>query len=143
MTSLFTDSHLLASVSPACYSPTNTGERSEESSPDRKLLDDTYQMRNHIHHTADRRCILALHNLVQPRKPKTLHHQLVLHRRGDLRAVVLDLDLARLLCHCSILWISERHALTVPCSLNLYCLTLRALPLSCHAEPQPQPCHAA
>src|SRR5581483_6813003 len=56
------------------------------------LLDDANQVRNLLHHAANRRTVLALDNLVQPRKAQALHNELVLHRRADLRTIVLNLD---------------------------------------------------
>src|SRR3984885_2953521 len=64
-----------------------------------QLLDDAHQMRNGLHHAADRRRILTLHDLVQPGEPQALDHLLVLLRRRDLRAVVLDQQCLLRLCH--------------------------------------------
>src|SRR5882757_6241191 len=64
-----------------------------------RLLDDAHQMRNCLDHAADRRRILALHDLVQPGEAQALDDLLVLLRRRNLRAVVLDQQCLLRLCH--------------------------------------------
>src|ERR1017187_2700577 len=57
------------------------------------LFDDAHEMGHLGHHAADRRRVFALDNLVETGKAKPLDDQLVLDRRTDLRAMVLQFDL--------------------------------------------------
>src|ERR1700681_2773946 len=64
-------------------------------------------MRDLGHHSPDRRCVFPFDHLIQPGKAQALDHELVLDRRADFRAHVLELNCLLLCRHvyssCSVL----------------------------------------